>query len=120
MSINDLYAIIIGLAAGSVAGLFGIGGAIIVVPALVLFLKFNQKLAQGTSLFMLLPPIGIFAVYQYYKSGFVNIRVGLFLIMGFLLTSYLVAKYIGQVPDNYLRKGFAVFIILIGLKMLIK
>jgi uncharacterized protein len=120
MSINDLYAILIGAGGGIAAALFGVGGAIVIVPGLVILMHFSQKMAQGTSLFMLLPPIGILAAYQYYKKGLVNVRVGLFLIIGFMIASYIVAKFVVNIPDNWLRKGFAVFLIAIAVRMLIK
>jgi uncharacterized membrane protein YfcA len=66
--------ILIGLAAGFLSGLVGIGGGVIIVPALVIFLGFSQKLAQGTSLGILLLPVGIFAVMKYYKQGYLNVN----------------------------------------------
>ncbi len=75
--------IIIGIAAGMLGGMVGVGGGIIIVPALVFFLGFSQKMAQGTSLGILLLPVGILGVIQYYKEGYVDMRVVLLISTGF-------------------------------------
>ncbi len=80
--------LIIGLAAGILGGLVGIGGGIVIVPALIYILSFSQKEAQGTSLGILLLPIGIFGVWQYYKAGYVDMRIVWLIAAGFLAGSY--------------------------------
>src|SRR6187455_2540472 len=80
--------LLVGLAAGTLSGMVGIGGGIIIVPALVYFLGFSQKLAQGTSLGILLLPIGLLGVLQFYKQGYIDIRVVLVISAAFFFGSY--------------------------------
>ncbi|MEX2006688.1 MAG: sulfite exporter TauE/SafE family protein [Candidatus Saccharimonadales bacterium] len=110
--------IILGLVSGLLAGVVGLGGGIIIVPALVLLFGFSQKLAQGTTLALLIPPIGFFAAWAYYKAGHVNVKAAAFIIIGFILGSYLGAKFATQVPDKQLTKVFGAFLIIVGIKML--
>jgi uncharacterized membrane protein YfcA len=84
--------ILIGLAAGFLSGLVGIGGGVIIVPALVIFLGFSQKLAQGTSLGILLLPVGIFAVMNYYKQGYLNVNYVAIVSVTFVLGGFLGSK----------------------------
>ena len=110
--------VIIGLVAGALSGLVGIGGGIIIVPALVFFLGFTQKHAQGTSLGILLLPIGILAVLQFYKAGFVNIPVVLVVAIGFIAGSYFGSKVALSLPQDTVKKIFAIFLLVMALKML--
>ena len=80
--------LLIGLAAGTLSGLVGIGGGIVIVPALVYFLAFSQKMAQGTSLAILLLPIGLLGVIQFYKQGYIDIRVAAIISIAFFFGSY--------------------------------
>ncbi|OGV07267.1 MAG: permease [Ignavibacteria bacterium RIFOXYA2_FULL_37_17] len=113
-----LILLIIGLAAGLVSGVLGIGGGIIVIPMLVGFLGYTQKDAQGTSLGLLLLPIGIFAVINYYKAGHVNLKAAGIMIITFVIGSYLSSLYAVSLPEGVLKKVFAVFLILYALKLL--
>ena len=88
-----LILIFIGLLTGLLSGLLGIGGGIIVVPLLVLLLGYSQHTAQGTSLAMLLPPIGLLAVINYYQNGNVNIKAAIILIITFLIGSFISSKF---------------------------
>lgn len=88
--------IIIGLSAGLLSGLFGIDGGILIVPALVYILGFSQKLATGTSLAILLPPVGIAAVWEYYRHGNVDLRAALIIAMMVLVGSWLGARVASQ------------------------
>jgi uncharacterized membrane protein YfcA len=112
--------IVIGLAAGMLSGLVGVGGGIIIVPALVYLLAFSQKQAQGTSLAILLLPIGIFAVLNYYKDPAVHldIKIVALITLGFLIGSYFGSKLALFLPDITVKKVFAVFMLLIAIKML--
>ncbi|RYD51893.1 MAG: sulfite exporter TauE/SafE family protein [Sphingobacteriales bacterium] len=110
---------IIGIAAGLLSGMVGIGGGIVVVPALVFFFGFSQKMAQGTSLAMLLPPIGILSVLAYHRAGNVRWDVAGILIAAFLVGSYLGAKLVTKVNDQTVKKVFAVFMILVAIKYLV-
>lgn len=107
-----------GLAAGILSGMVGVGGGIIIVPVLVYFLGFSQHEAQGTSLFMLLLPTGVFAVMNYYKSGYVDWKVGLIMASTFVLGGFLGSKISIALDQNMVKRIFAVFMVLIGLKML--
>lgn len=109
--------LILGIIAGYLSGLVGIGGGIIIVPALVLLFGFSQYMAQGTTLALLLPPIGLFAVVNYYKKGYVDIKIALILIFGFLLGSYFGSLTAVNIPQDTLKKIFAIILVLIGIKM---
>lgn len=113
-----LVLILVGLAAGMLSGLVGIGGGIIIVPALVLFLGFTQKEAQGTTLGILLLPIGILAVIQYYKEGYVNISYVLTVAVAFLIGSYFGSKLAISLSDEKVKRIFAITLMLIAIKML--
>ncbi|MEP6583874.1 MAG: sulfite exporter TauE/SafE family protein [Ginsengibacter sp.] len=110
--------IIIGLAAGIMGGLVGIGGGIVIVPALVYFLSFSQKEAQGTSLGILLLPIGILGVWQYYKAGYVDMRIVWLVAVGFLAGSYIGSKISLSLPQEMVKKIFAILMIAVAFKML--
>ena len=109
---------ILGLITGVMAGMLGIGGGIIVIPALVLLLGFSQQSAQGTSLAMMLPPVGIFAVLNYYKAGHVDIKVALILATLFIIGSIFGSKLAVRLPQDILKKIFGVFLLLVAIKML--
>ena len=110
--------IIIGIAAGMLGGMVGVGGGIIIVPALVFFLGFSQKMAQGTSLGILLLPVGILGVIQYYKEGYVDMRVVLFISTGFFLGSFLGSKLALSLSQETVKKIFAILLIIVAVKML--
>jgi uncharacterized protein len=113
-----LIIILVGIAAGVLGGLVGVGGGIIIVPALVYFIGFSQKTAQGTSLGLIMLPVGIFGVLQYYKQGHVDFRVVGILAIGFLLGSYFGSKIALSLPQETIKKIFAVLMIIIAIKML--
>lgn len=113
-----IFVIVIGVVAGILSGLLGIGGAVIVIPALVLLLGFSQQTAQGTTLLMMVPPIGALAAWQYYKEGTVDFRVAAILAVGFLVGGYFGGKFANQIPQVLLKKIFAILLLAISLKML--
>ena len=113
-----LIVVLIGIAAGMLSGLVGIGGGLIIVPALVYFLGFSQHTAQGTSLAMILLPVGIFAVIFYYKQGHVDIKVVWLLALGFIIGSALGSKVALNLPQETVKKIFAILMIAIAMKML--
>ena len=120
MSVSMLMILIaIGIITGIMAGMLGIGGAIIMIPALVYFMGFSQQLAQGTSLAVMLPPIGILAAYNYYKAGHVDIKFALILAGAFLIGSYFGSKYALTLPQATLKRIFGVLLLLVAAKMLI-
>jgi uncharacterized membrane protein YfcA len=114
-----LIIILVGLAAGMLSGLVGIGGGIIIVPALVFFLGFSQHQAQGTSLGILLLPAGIFAVINYYKQGFIDLKVVLILFSGFLIGGWLGSRISLGMSETVVKKIFAFVLILIAGKILL-
>lgn len=119
MDVNTLIIILlVGLAAGILGGMVGIGGGIIIVPALVYFLGFSQFKAQGTSLAMLMFPVGILGVIQYYKQGYVDFRIVIVLALGFVLGSLLGSRLSLSLPQDLVKKLFAILMILLGVKML--
>src|SRR4030042_6141280 len=110
-----VFYILLGLFAGAISGVVGIGGGIIIVPALVLLFQFSQHQAQGTTLALLVPPIGILAAYTYYKSGFVDIKVAFFICMGFFIGGLLGSKIAVNLPNVVLQKIFGVVAVIIGI-----
>jgi|SRR6516162_3133440 uncharacterized membrane protein YfcA len=119
MSIQTvIIVVLIGLAAGMLSGLVGVGGGIIIVPALVYFLGFNQHQAMGTSLGILLLPAGILAVLNYYKNGFIDIKVVIVLFIGFILGGYFGSKISLSLNQDVLRKIFAIMLMITAVKML--
>lgn len=109
--------VIIGLLAGILSGLIGIGGGIIVIPALVLLLGFSQQTAQGTTLAMMVPPIGLLAAWAYYKEGFVDVRAAAIICAGFILGSFFGAKYATGISQDTLRKIFSIILLGVAIKM---
>jgi uncharacterized protein len=113
-----LIIILVGIAAGILGGLVGVGGGIIIVPSLVYFIGFSQKTAQGTSLGLIMLPVGILGVLQYYKQGHVDFRVVGILAVGFLIGSYFGSKIALSLPQETVKKIFAILMIVIAAKML--
>ncbi|MCF8347941.1 MAG: sulfite exporter TauE/SafE family protein [Bacteroidales bacterium] len=113
-----LILILVGLMAGIFSGLIGIGGAIIIIPALVFILGMDQYSAQGTSLAVMLPPIGLLAAYSYYKEGALNLTYALIIAGAFLIGGYIGSKFALSIPEVTLKKIFAVVLFLIALRML--
>jgi hypothetical protein len=120
MSIGTLAILsIIGLCAGILSGMIGVGGGIVIVPALVYFLGLTQHEAQGTSLAMMIPPIGILAVYNYYKSEQVNITYALILAAFFVVGGYLGSKItIDFIDEKTLKKLFGSIMLIAAIKMI--
>lgn len=110
----------IGVATGICSGLFGIGGGIILVPTLVLLLGYSQITATGTSLVALLLPVGFLGVLEYYRAGKINaenIKFGLLLALGIFVGAYFGARIASGISPIVLRKSFAVFLMLVSLRM---
>jgi uncharacterized protein len=111
--------IVLGIVTGAMAGMLGIGGAIIMIPALVFFMGVTQQTAQGTSLAVMLPPVGIIAAYNYYKAGQVNIKFAIILAVCFLVGSYFGSKLALSLPQAVLKKIFGILLLLVAAKMLL-
>ena len=113
-----LILVAIGLMAGIFGGIFGIGGAIVMIPALVYIMGVDQHTAQGTSLAVMLPPIGLFAAYNYYKAGQVNIWFAVIIALAFMAGGFLGSKIALSLPESTMRKVFGVLLILIALRLI--
>jgi len=114
---NDIVIyLIIGVVAGILSGLFGIGGGVIIIPALVFLEGFSQLKAQGTSLVALLPPVGILAFLEYYKRGNVDLYAGIIICLAMVIGAKFGAQFANTLPIDVMRKAFGIFVILIGLK----
>lgn len=119
MSVQTVALIVlVGLAAGILSGLVGVGGGIIIVPALIYILGFNQHQAMGTSLGILLLPAGILAVMNYYKKGYIDVKVVIILFAGFVIGGYFGSKISLGMQESMIRKIFAVVLVFIAGKML--
>jgi uncharacterized membrane protein YfcA len=110
----------IGLAAGILSGLFGIGGGILIVPALIFFAKFPTKVALGTSLGALLLPVGLLGAYTYYKTGNLEIRASLLIALGLFFGAWGGARLAQVLPAATLQRMFAVFIALMAVRLWIE
>jgi uncharacterized membrane protein YfcA len=114
---KTIILLLIGLTAGVFSGILGIGGGIVIIPLLVYFLGFSQHQAQGTSLGLLLPPVGALAVMNYYKAGFVDIKAALIMVITFLIGSYLSSLLAIQLSETIIKKIFAVFLLAYSIKL---
>jgi len=118
MNIEELIKLIlIGIVTGAAAGVLGIGGGLILIPALVMVMGFSQHQAIGTSLAVMLPPIGLFAVYNYYKAGHVNFLYAMIIAATFMIGSYFTSKIAVDISENTIRKVFSAVLFLIAIKM---
>ncbi len=113
-----LLLIIIGLASGILSGLVGVGGGIIIVPALVFFLGFSQQQAQGTSLGLLLLPIGILAVFNYYNKGYIDIKAVAVMTLAFVVGGWVGSKLAVSLSQETLKKIFAIILLYTAVRML--
>lgn len=111
--------LILGVVAGILSGMVGIGGGIIIVPALVYFLGYSQHQAQGTVLFMFLLPIGILGVYNYYNAGAIEWRTAFIIALTFLVGSYFGSKFALSLPQETVKKVFGVIMLLVSVKMIL-
>ncbi|GAB4430698.1 MAG: hypothetical protein OHK0011_13400 [Turneriella sp.] len=119
MPIHTLLILLgIGLSAGALGGIFGIGGGLIMIPGMVLLLGLDPHTAIGTSLAVMLPPIGIAATYNYYKSGSVNLTYAVIIAAAFIGGSFLSSKLALALPELTMRRIFAVFLVIMGVRML--
>jgi uncharacterized membrane protein YfcA len=110
--------IAIGVVAGVLSGIFGIGGGVVIVPALIYLAGFRQHQATGTSLAVLLPPIGIAAAYEYYRHGNVDIRAAGIIAAGVLVGGWLGAVVANRVAGPYLRLAFGLFVVSLGIYLI--
>ncbi len=111
--------VILGVIVGVFSGLVGLGGGFLIVPALVFIFGMSQHQAQGTTLAMLVPPIGILAAWTYYQRGFVDIKVAALIAAGFFLGSAVGARFATGMSNDTLERIFGVALVLVGIKMII-
>ena len=116
--LSILLFLALGLTVGTISGLIGIGGGVLVTPALVFLLGFSQHQAQGTTLAMLVPPIGILGAWTYYQKGFVNIQAAGFICLGFVLGGLVGAKFAVIIPAVLLKRVFGVAMLGVAVRML--
>jgi uncharacterized protein len=116
--VNVILLVILGLAAGILSGLIGVGGGIIIIPALALLFGMTQHQAQGTTLALFVPPIGILAAWIYYKEGNVDLTAAACLCIGFVFGSFFGAKLANTLSNAVLTKSFGSVLLLVSLRML--
>jgi uncharacterized protein len=116
---NYVLVSVLGLVSGVVSGLFGIGGAVVIIPGLVLLAKLDQHTANGTSLAALLLPVGLLGFLQYYRRGQVNLAYAAIIAVGLLIGAMLGAKLAGQLTDVTLRRVFGGFLLLVAVRLLL-
>ena len=112
-----MLGVLVGLIGGVLSGLTGLGGGFIIVPLLVYLFGMSQHGAQGTSLAVLLPPLGLLAFLQYYRNGYVDVQVAVLVALGFFFGGYVGGVLAQQISGPVLRKGFAVLLALIAIDM---
>ena len=110
--------LLLGLITGVFGGLLGIGGATIVVPALIFLFGFTQHEAQGTILAAMIPPIGLLAAIRYYQLGHVKVVPAILIAVGFFIGGYIGAGFVGHIPDPMLKKIFGVFLLIVSARMI--
>lgn len=115
---NYVYLLLLGLLGGLASGILGIGGGVIIIPALVFLLGMNQHMAQGTTLAMMVPPIGLLAAWAYYKSGNVNLQAAAIMCVTFFIGGLIGAKFANNLSGLTLTRIFGVALLLISLKMI--
>lgn len=109
----------IGITAGLLSGVFGIGGGLIIIPALIYFAGFSQFEATGTSLAVLLPPIGVMATLEYNRRGFVNIKAALIIAVCLMFASWVGARFTRKINELYIRIGFGGMLSIIGILIVV-
>lgn len=117
--VNNALFIVLGLVAGALSGLIGIGGGVIIVPALLFMFGFSQHQAQGTTLALLVPPIGILAAWTYYSHGYVDLKAAGLICMGFLGGSLAGAQLAAHVSNIVLERTFGIALLIIAVKMIL-
>ena len=110
---------VIGLGAGILSGVFGIGGGVVIVPALIYLAGFNQHRATGTSLAVLLPPIGFAAMWEYYRHQNVDIRAAMIIAVAVFCGGWLGALVANRMSGPYLRLMFGVFVVVLGVSLVL-
>ncbi len=110
--------LVLGVLVGILSGLIGIGGGILIVPALIFMFGFSQHQAQGTTLALLVLPVGSLAAFTYYRNGNVNIKAAILIALGFVVGGLIGAKFAGNLPDKTLARIFGSVLIVVGIRSL--
>jgi uncharacterized membrane protein YfcA len=118
-AMNIVLLLLVGLLGGIFSGLIGIGGGIVLVPALVLLLGLSQHTAQGTTLAAMVPPIGLLAAWTYYSKGYVDLKIAGLICLGFFIGGLFGAKFAVGIPEPILKKVFGAVLLLVSLKMIL-
>ncbi len=111
--------IAVGLTAGALSGLLGIGGGIIMVPLFIYFFGLSAHMAQGTTLALMVPPIGLLAALTYYKNGYVNFKIAAFVCIGFFIGGLFGARLANVISDDLLKKIFGIVMLVFSIKMIL-
>lgn len=112
--------LLLGLGVGTLSGLIGIGGGVLITPALIYLFGFSQHHAQGTTLALLVPPIGLLGAWTYFDQGYVEVRAAGLICLGFVFGGLIGSKFAVALPEQFLRQAFGVAMILLGMKMVIR
>lgn len=111
--------ILVGLAAGVLSGLLGIGGGIVIVPCLVWIFGLSQHSAQGTTLALMVPPIGLLAAWAYYRQGYVDLKIAALVGLGFFFGGLLGASFAANIDDILLRRMFGMLMLFTAIKLIL-
>jgi len=111
--------VVLGLAAGVLSGLMGLGGGVIIIPALVYIFGFEQHRASGTTLALVIPPIGILAALEYYRKGFVDVKAAIWICAGFVIGGMIGARFATSLPAVTLQRVFGIFLLIVAMKMIV-
>ncbi len=110
----------LGLGVGALSGLIGIGGGVLITPALIYWFGFSQHNAQGTTLALLVPPIGLLGAWTYFEQGHVDLKAAALICLGFVVGGFIGAKVAVDLPEQFLRQVFGVSLILVGIRMVLR
>ena len=116
---NIFLYLLLGLVAGIFSGILGLGGGIIIIPVMVFLFGMSQHQAQGTTLALMVPPIGLLAAWAYYKQGFVDLKMAGFICLGFFVGGLLGAEFAVGIPEPILKKIFGAVLLSVSLKMIL-
>lgn len=116
---NIVGYILLGLIAGVFSGFLGIGGGTIIIPVMVYIYGMTQHQAQGTTLALMVLPIGLLAALKYYVNGNVNLKMALFICIGFFIGGFIGASFAQPLPDLWLKRCFGIFLVFVAVKMII-
>lgn len=115
---DNLLFVILGLVAGGFSGVFGIGGGVILIPAMVFLFGLTQHQAQGTTLALMVPPIGLLAAWRYFQSGNVKLGMAGLICLGFVIGGWIGAHFVQNVSEPVLKRAFGVFLLLVSMRMI--